>query len=243
MKRTAILITLICMLTIPVFAEEADFTQKDPQALSSISLKGMTRKELRKAFRSLLDTYTELYNIYYEIEPETEAPAQADGEAAAAEVYTASVSLNIRKEPSTDSQILGRFEPGAIVDVESIENGWAKIRYQDETAYVSAQYVAKTSVPADQAPAPQETGCAVPGSNADFEGCNYQDVIDMLEHAGFTNIQETPEETALSDDLPFGLLTETGDVKEVSVDGKNDYVQGDRFPEDAEVTVVYFQIQ
>ena len=138
---TALLLTLL--FTLPAAAEEYDLTAKEPQVLSQIPLKGMTRKELRKAYRALLETYTELYNIYNEIEPDASADSQqAAEETVMVDVYTATVSLNIRKEPSTDSEILGRYEPGAVVDVVSIADGWAQINHEGGTAYVSARYIA-----------------------------------------------------------------------------------------------------
>ncbi len=243
MKKLIITLLLTCALAVPAFAGEYDFTAEDPRVLSQIPLKGMTRKELRKAFRALLGTYTELYNTYYEIEPETEtASGEVSDASATAEVYTTTVNLNIRKEPSTDSEILGRFDTGAVVDVVSVSDGWAQIRYQGETAYVSAQYIAQTTVPAGQAAQAAESGSAVPCSNSDFTGCYCWDVTDTLKHAGFTNIEETEEETVLTEDLPFGLLTETGDVKEVLIDGNTDYEKGARFAADVKITVVSFRI-
>ena len=57
-------------------------------------------------------------------------------------VVTAS-SLNIRKKPNTSSEILGTFSSGDTVEVYSITNGWAKISYNGETAYVSSKYIKK----------------------------------------------------------------------------------------------------
>jgi len=242
MKKYIAALLLTFLFAIPAMAEEYDLAAKDPQVLSQIKLKGMTRKELRKAYRTLLQTYTELYNVYNEIEPDAAADPQQEAETVMIDVYTASASLNIRKAPSTDSEILGRFDPGAVVDVVSIEDGWAQINYQDGTAYVSAQYIAQTSVPAEAAAPADGSGILIPGSSADFAGRFSWDVIDALRHAGFTSIEEISEETVLSEDLPFGLLTETGDVKEVRADGKTDYARGDRFPADTPITVVAYSI-
>ena len=220
MKKYIAALLLTFLFAIPAMAEEYDLA----------------------AYRTLLQTYTELYNVYNEIEPDAAADPQQEAETVMVDVYTASASLNIRKAPSTDSEILGRFDPGAVVDVVSIEDGWAQINYQDGTAYVSAQYIAQTSVPAEAAAPADGSGILIPGSSADFNGRYSWDVIDALRHAGFTSIEEISEETVLSEDLPFGLLTETGDVKEVRVDGKTDYARGDRFPANERITVVVYNI-
>ncbi len=49
--------------------------------------------------------------------------------------------LNVRSGPGADSPRVGGFPYGAIVEVESISSGWAKIRYGSSTAYVSAGYL------------------------------------------------------------------------------------------------------
>jgi len=51
--------------------------------------------------------------------------------------------LNVRKEPSSSSQILGSIQRNAIVDVYDISNGFAKIKYNNSYAYVSVKYLQK----------------------------------------------------------------------------------------------------
>ena len=56
-------------------------------------------------------------------------------------VNTNSSNLNVRKFPGTDSAIVGKFAKGTEIEVENIDNGWARVNYNGETAYVSAEYI------------------------------------------------------------------------------------------------------
>lgn len=50
-------------------------------------------------------------------------------------------SLNIRSKPSTNGDIVGKFYKGDIISVKSIDNGWAKFKYNEQWRYVSATYI------------------------------------------------------------------------------------------------------
>lgn len=50
-------------------------------------------------------------------------------------------SVNFRSQPSTSSEVIGRFDKGTVVEVISTADGWCQIRYQGKTGYVSADYV------------------------------------------------------------------------------------------------------
>lgn len=54
---------------------------------------------------------------------------------------TAKSGLNIRSGPSTSYSKYGAVVCGTELQVESIENGWAKVSYNGKTAYVSASYI------------------------------------------------------------------------------------------------------
>lgn len=62
--------------------------------------------------------------------------------------------LNVRQDPSTANKPIGQLRFGDALSVLLIEDGWAKIVWQDGTAYVSAQYIAliKPGVPGISAP-------------------------------------------------------------------------------------------
>lgn len=49
--------------------------------------------------------------------------------------------LNVREGPSTSYKKLGALVCGTVVEVLSIEDGWASIRHGGQKAYVSAQYI------------------------------------------------------------------------------------------------------
>lgn len=56
-------------------------------------------------------------------------------------VNTQSSNLNVRKEPNTTCAIIGKLAKGTEIEVSSIKDGWATISFNDQTAYVSADYI------------------------------------------------------------------------------------------------------
>ncbi len=58
-------------------------------------------------------------------------------------VKTAGDPLRIRKEPSTDSEVLGTFESGTQIEVFGTADGWVKIMYNNEEAWLSDKFVEK----------------------------------------------------------------------------------------------------
>lgn len=63
-------------------------------------------------------------------------------------VNTKSSNLNVRKNPGTDSAIVGKLAKDTEVEVEVIENGWARIQYNNATAYCSADYLKEKEITA-----------------------------------------------------------------------------------------------
>jgi uncharacterized protein YgiM (DUF1202 family) len=62
--------------------------------------------------------------------------------------YTVNTNmLNVRSQPSVHSPILGLLRNGQIITVQSEQNGWAKISYNGQTAYVSKDFVSPASQP------------------------------------------------------------------------------------------------
>lgn len=49
--------------------------------------------------------------------------------------------LNIRKSASTSSEILGTFHSGQEIEVTSVNNGWAKVKYGNKNGYVLTEYI------------------------------------------------------------------------------------------------------
>jgi len=50
-------------------------------------------------------------------------------------------TLNIRSEPNNNAAIIGKVKNNQVVYVFDIQNGWARIKYNNKDAYVSSQYL------------------------------------------------------------------------------------------------------
>ena len=58
--------------------------------------------------------------------------------------YVTATSLNVRSGPSTSYSVIGKLSNGSKVEVISTSNGWSKIKYNNQTGYVSSQYLSNT---------------------------------------------------------------------------------------------------
>lgn len=56
-------------------------------------------------------------------------------------------SLNIRAQPNKYGTVLGSLEEGTVIQVSSIQNGWAKISYEGYSVYVSSKYLIPVTPP------------------------------------------------------------------------------------------------
>ncbi len=68
--------------------------------------------------------------------------------AASAEVnykVTAAVPLNIRAAASTDSNVIGTFASGSLIEVLSTGSGWAKVSYNGAVGFVQEKFIAPIS--------------------------------------------------------------------------------------------------
>jgi hypothetical protein len=74
----------------------------------------------------------------------------------------------------------------------------------------------------------------MPGSSSDFEGETYQNVVEDLESAGFTDVETKP-----LGDLITGWLSKPDEVDEVTVDGDGDFKIDDRFEATTRIVVSY----
>ncbi len=79
-----------------------------------------------------------------------------------------------------------------------------------------------------------ENELRVPASSGDFKGENYQEVIDDLQSAGFTNI-----EMDVLDDLITGWLTKDGEVEQVEIDGDSDFSKSTSYPKNVKIVITY----
>ncbi|MCM1517043.1 MAG: SH3 domain-containing protein [Pseudoflavonifractor sp.] len=58
---------------------------------------------------------------------------------------TSSSRLNVRKSASTSASVLGTFNSGQEIEVLSVSNGWAKVKFNGKTGYVSEKYITPLS--------------------------------------------------------------------------------------------------
>lgn len=70
---------------------------------------------------------------------------QSSGTATSTYRVTPAIGLNVRTGPGTGYRKLGALICGTKVEVYSISNGWAQIRYSGQTAYISASYITKVN--------------------------------------------------------------------------------------------------
>lgn len=56
-------------------------------------------------------------------------------------VNTQSSNLNVRKEPNTSCEIVGKLAKGTEVEVSGVKDGWATLSFNGQTAYASADYL------------------------------------------------------------------------------------------------------
>ena len=90
----------------------------------------------------------EIGNEIVEIKIEDTQMEQVSKQRSAGDTYKVVVdSLNVRTGPGANYSILGSLKNGAIVEVQSITNGWAKISFNGKVGYCSAnsKYLEKTA--------------------------------------------------------------------------------------------------
>lgn len=54
---------------------------------------------------------------------------------------TAESGLNVRATPSSNGKVIGKLQHYDDVEVIAFDGDWAKIKYKDKEAYVSAEYI------------------------------------------------------------------------------------------------------
>lgn len=91
-----------------------------------------------KVQAELDSTITELVNNVVPKEEKTEEPESEFDNKCIANVDE---TLNVRKDPSADSEFVGQMNNGAIAIVEGTEGEWTKIKSGDVEGYVMTEYV------------------------------------------------------------------------------------------------------
>lgn len=75
---------------------------------------------------------------------------------------------------------------------------------------------------------------SAPIASTELTSQNYKTVVQQFEDAGFTNIKTTKIE-----DLITGWLIEDGEIEKVTIDGEEDFEDGDFFSNDVRVDIAY----
>ena len=75
---------------------------------------------------------------------------------------------------------------------------------------------------------------SAPIASTELTSQNYKTVVQQFEDAGFTNIKTTKIE-----DLITGWLIEDGEIEKVTIDGKEDFEDGEFFSNDVRVDIAY----
>ncbi|GIN57056.1 beta-N-acetylglucosaminidase [Lederbergia ruris] len=95
--------------------------------------------------------------------PSTSAPSKTETKYVS---VNAGSTLNLRSGASANSSILGSLKNGTAVTVESESNGWAKVKVNGKTGYVSSQFLTSAKEIADSTPPTKYIkGASVSGIN------------------------------------------------------------------------------
>ena len=156
---------------------------------------------------------------------ETEAAAQQAAEEAAAlaaanaKTVRATDVVNIRSSSSTDSEILGKTSQGQeFTRYEVLENGWSKIDYNGQEAYIKTEYLEEVNQEAGAEGGEAVASTREPGST-----------ITVKENANIRSQPNTDSDSlgkASSGDT-FTLVEEKDGWCKFTYDGKDAYIRSD----------------
>lgn len=112
------------------------YTDKEADETDDLQLKLQDRDDiwLKKWLADAIDAAASAGSL-------SASSASSSGGSAKSYKVTAKSGLNIRSGPSTSYGKYGAVVCGTELQVEGIENGWAKVSYNGKTAYVSASYI------------------------------------------------------------------------------------------------------
>lgn len=172
--------------------------------------------------------------INSDVQTKLEAKKQAETEAAAAQAAEEAAAqaaanatkvkatdvVNIRSTASTESDILGKTSQGQeFTRYESMENGWSKVDYNGQEAYIKTEYLEEVSNEAESEEAAEgEKTAREPGST-----------ITVKENANIRTQPNTDSDSlgkASAGDT-FKLIEETNGWCKFTYDGKDAYIRSD----------------
>lgn len=171
--------------------------------------------------------------INSDVQAKLEAKKQAETEAAAAQAAEEAAALaaanaktvratdvvNIRSSSSTDSEILGKTSQGQeFTRYEVLENGWSKIDYNGQEAYIKTEYLEEVNQEAGAESGEAAASVREPGST-----------ITVKENANIRSQPNTDSDSlgkASSGDT-FTLVEEKDGWCKFTYDGKDAYIRSD----------------
>lgn len=171
--------------------------------------------------------------INSDVQAKLEAKKQAETEAAAAQAAEEAAALaaanaktvratdvvNIRSSSSTDSEILGKTSQGQeFTRYEVLENGWSKIDYNGQEAYIKTEYLEEVNQEAGAEGGEVAANVREPGST-----------ITVKENANIRSQPNTDSDSlgkASSGDT-FTLVEEKDGWCKFTYDGKDAYIRSD----------------
>lgn len=171
--------------------------------------------------------------INSDVQAKLEAKKQAETEAAAAQAAEEAAALaaanaktvratdvvNIRSSSSTDSEILGQTSQGQeFTRYEVLENGWSKIDYNGQEAYIKTEYLEEVNQEAGAEGGEAAANVREPGST-----------ITVKENAKIRSQPNTDSDSlgkASSGDT-FTLVEEKDGWCKFTYDGKDAYIRSD----------------
>lgn len=171
--------------------------------------------------------------INSDVQAKLEAKKQAETEAAAAQAAEEAAALaaanaktvratdvvNIRSSSSTDSEVLGKTSQGQeFTRYEVLENGWSKIDYNGQEAYIKTEYLEEVNQEAGAEGGEAAASVREPGST-----------ITVKENANIRSQPNTDSDSlgkASSGDT-FTLVEEKDGWCKFTYDGKDAYIRSD----------------
>ena len=171
--------------------------------------------------------------INSDVQAKLEAKKQAETEAAAAQAAEEAAALaaanaktvratdvvNIRSSSSTDSEVLGKTSQGQeFTRYEVLENGWSKIDYNGQEAYIKTEYLEEVNQEAGAESSEVAANVREPGST-----------ITVKENANIRSQPNTDSDSlgkASSGDT-FPLVEEKDGWCKFTYDGKDAYIRSD----------------
>ena len=190
-----------------------DMLEKNPDLSARVTeLKGQINSDVQAKLEAKKQAETEA------------AAAQAAEEAAAlaaanAKTVRATDVVNIRSSSSTDSEVLGKTSQGQeFTRYEVLENGWSKIDYNGQEAYIKTEYLEEVNQEAGAEGSEVAASVREPGST-----------ITVKENANIRSQPNTDSDSlgkASSGDT-FTLVEEKDGWCKFTYDGKDAYIRSD----------------